>query len=160
MHSKDIASAQIQLRAVACIVDFVIVFAIGFVINSLTTTQDMPGAMILPVRHFAILGLTLTTIAIAYHAVCHLMQTQTIGKRIMGIKVISAHGRQLNLGEFVLRLTPFYLCAVAYIVALIMATPPNHEIHNVAGWTLYAPLVQQSQNPYPLYFWLFRHFCG
>lgn len=145
--------ATVRRRAVAVILDLVIIAAIGspiWMAGSIFTTTTVPieggGTMAIPTGFVASpwTGLLLGLLPLAYFGVLEALYGATPGKMLLGLRVVRADGAPIGWREAVVRNLLRYVDSLfAYLVAAIAAwsSPERQRLGDRAAETvvLYLP---------------------
>lgn len=134
----DYEIAGLGERMVAYLIDFALFLLIG-ILCLLTGAIAFNGQSNLTSGVFIIIFLVLY---VFYDLVCEIfMNGQSIGKRVMKIKVISLDGGQASVGQYMLRwlfrIIDFSATSAACAVVSVAVTPKSQRVGDiVAGTTL------------------------
>ena len=134
-------------RAVAVLVDSLVFGVIGLVINNVYgvshVTSGSPPQLGLPFASFStsttIAWPWLALLAVVYFAVPEAMFGATPGKRLMGLQVVRADGRRLEVRAILIRnlLRPIDYLPVLYLLGgvLVLVTANSQRLGDVAAGT-------------------------
>lgn len=138
----EFTSAPFAKRLLAWVIDFVILILYSVIVKMSIASGPSPSSGDLSAQYnISFLMLILYTPALVYHLLCELyMNGQSVGKRIMGLQVISEDGKRPATYQYLLRWLlrmvdmGLTLGFVAFIVSV--ATRKGQRLGDLAAGTL------------------------
>jgi len=129
-------------RAVAVIIDSIILFVVGYVVAMLTGTTTGTGFAMTGAPAFIWFGLCL-----AYFVVLEAMQGATLGKRVMGLKVVKQDGSAMDWQASIIRnilriIDGFFFYLVGAIV--VWVSKSRQRLGDMAAHTLVVRTAQSD----------------
>ena len=106
------------IRAIALIIDGIIVSAINYAVLYFGLREAINFANPQPLPT----NLYLVSVAIGviyYVGLWTIANGQTLGKMIMGIKIIRTNGRRVNLGTAILRYVGYFISAIIFFLGYL-----------------------------------------
>jgi uncharacterized RDD family membrane protein YckC len=138
----ELAYQGVGRRAVAIVIDsflgIVTFFAAGFLVGSVTGETTATGFQLEGASAMIVFGLV-ALIGLAYYVLLEAYYGQTLGKRLVGIRVVSQDGSEITLSESVMRNLIRIIDAVGFYLLgaiLVWTSEKNQRLGDRIGDTV------------------------
>lgn len=141
--------AGFWIRAVAAALDFAFIFTVQFSLGFVARRiwgAAIEVAALLPVM----VGVFTMAFTVLYATLLHALPGQTLGKMVVGVRVVATDGAPLGVGAALLRYLAYFLSAAAVGLGFLMAglRRDKRALHDLlAGSRVERPAVPHRTTP-------------